>query len=142
MECANAPAITRMGYEAVAGGRLIRYLLCPFFPEPSMASYAVINDRGRRFRVMPGNEVWIDLNKEAPKGSKITFDQVELVGGDAGVRVGTPTLNGVQVVGLVKGSKNGKKMVVFKYKRRKNTRRHWGARSRFTRVAIESIVGA
>lgn len=107
-----------------------------------MSNFAVINDRGRRFRVAPGNEIWIDLRKGADTGSTIEFNTVELVSTAGAVRVGTPTVAGVKVVGEVAGNKNGKKMVVFKYKRRKSTRRHWGARARYTRVAIKEIVGA
>lgn len=122
-------------------------LSSPLFPAKpqqlsAMSTFAVINDRGRRFRVAPGNEIWIDLRKDAADGSKIIFNNVELVSVAGAVRVGTPTVPGVEVVGEVEGSKNGKKMVVYKYKRRKNTRRRWGARARYTRVSIAEIKGA
>jgi large subunit ribosomal protein L21 len=107
-----------------------------------MSNYAVVNDRGRRFRVEPGIEIWVDNLRKAEPGSKIVFDNVELISGDGGVQVGTPTLKGAKVLGVVKGEKLGKKIVVFKYKRRKSQRRAWGARDHFTRVAIEEIQGA
>jgi large subunit ribosomal protein L21 len=111
-----------------------------------MPTYAVVNDRGRRFRVEPGLEVWIDRIRPtkdggAEPGSKIVFDKVELVSGDAGVHVGTPLVKGAKVTAVVKGETMGKKVVVFKYKRRKSTRRKWGARDHFTRVEIEKIEG-
>lgn len=112
-----------------------------------MTTYAVVNDRGRRFRVEPGLEVWIDKlsggKSGSPEpGSKVVFDKVELLSGDAGVRVGTPLVAGARVTAVVKGVVLGKKVVVFKYKRRKSTRRKWGARDHFTRVTIEQIEGA
>jgi large subunit ribosomal protein L21 len=107
-----------------------------------MAMFAVINDRGRRFRVTPGTEVWVDLCTGKKPGEKLTFDKVELLSSEAGVQVGTPLLSGVKVVGEVCGTDNGKKVVVYKYKRRKSNRRRWGARDRRTRVKIESIQGA
>ncbi|MFN0207407.1 MAG: 50S ribosomal protein L21 [Planctomycetota bacterium] len=107
-----------------------------------MATFAVINDRGRRFRVTSGIEVWVDLMTGANPGDKVTFDKVELVSSDAGVRVGSPAIAGVKVLGEVRGLENGKKVIVYKYKRRKSNRRRWGARDRRTRVAIQEIHGA
>ena len=91
-----------------------------------MSNYAVVNDRGRRFRVEPGIEIWVDNLRKAEPGSKIVFDNVELISGDGGVQAGTPTLKGAKVLGVVKGEKLGKKIVVFKYKRRKSQRRALG----------------
>jgi len=111
-----------------------------------MSTYAVVNDRGRRFLVEPGIEIWIDTlgskNPDATKpGAKIVFDKVELISGDGGIHIGTPLVKGAKVTGVVKGETMGKKIVVFKYKRRKSSRRKWGARDHFTRVAIEQIEG-
>lgn len=106
-----------------------------------MTTFAVINDRGRRFRVETGHEIWIDLLKDASAGSKIVFDRVELLSDAGSIRVGEPTLTGAKVTGEILGAKNGKKMVVFKYRRRKNLRRRWGARARYTRVSIQEIQG-
>ncbi|HKE00835.1 MAG TPA: 50S ribosomal protein L21 [Planctomycetota bacterium] len=107
-----------------------------------MASYAIVNDRGRRYTVRPGEEILIDLRKGAEPGSKITLDQVELLSGDAGVQVGAPLVKGAKVVGVVKGEHKGEKRIVFVYKRRKSSRRKHGSRPRYTRVAIQSIEGA
>lgn len=107
-----------------------------------MPTYAVVNDRGRRFRVEPGAEIWVDNVRSSKPGAEVVFDKVELVSGDAGVKVGMPNVPGAKVIGKVLGEELGKKFVVFKYKRRKSTRRHWGARSHMTRVSIETIQGA
>lgn len=104
--------------------------------------YAIVNDRGRRYTVQPGAEVRIDLRRDAEPGSRIVFDAVELVSSDAGIKVGAPTVSGVTVVGEVKGMIQGEKVVVFRYRRRKSSRKKSGHRARYTRVAIQSIEGA
>jgi large subunit ribosomal protein L21 len=107
-----------------------------------MTTYAVVNDRGRRYRVEPGIDVWIDRVRTSEPGAKIVFDKVELVSGDGAVKVGTPLVAGAKVIAVVKGEKLGKKIVVLKYKRRKSTRRRWGARNHHTCVEIQQIEGA
>ena len=104
-----------------------------------MATYAIVNDRGRRHRVSPGDVILIDLRKDAEPGSAIVFDQIELVSTDGAARVGAPTVSGVKVHGVVKGETKGEKIVVFVYRRRKSSRRKHGSRPRFTRVAIGKI---
>lgn len=100
--------------------------------------YAIISDRNNQATVRVGDEVLCDLADAAP-GSEITFDQVLLVGDEGGVRVGKPTVAGAKVTAEVIGEDRGKKLVVFRFRRRKNVRVKNGHRQRYTRVRITNI---
>jgi large subunit ribosomal protein L21 len=100
--------------------------------------YAIIDDKGRQYTVRKGDLVDVDL-KGAPEQESITFDRVLMVRGDAGVKIGTPTIDGAKVVATVLGEVKGKKIIIRKYRRRKNYRRKQGHRQHYTRVRIESI---
>ncbi len=73
-------------------------------------------------------------------GAKVTFDQVLLVGGDT-VKVGTPTVDGATVEASVVSEGKGKKVIVYKYKRKTGYHKKNGHRQSFTQVKIDSIVG-
>jgi large subunit ribosomal protein L21 len=100
--------------------------------------YAIIDDKGRQYTVRKGDLVDVDL-KGAPEQQSITFDRVLMVRADGGVKIGTPTIAGAKVVATVLGEVKGKKIIIRKYRRRKNYRRKQGHRQHFTRVRIESI---
>ena len=100
--------------------------------------YAIIEDHGRQYAVREGDVIDIDL-KDVTEKESIEFDRVLMVRGDSETRVGTPALSGVKVVGTVVGEVKGEKIVVRKFKRRKNYRRKQGHRQHYTRVRIESI---
>jgi len=100
--------------------------------------YAIIDDHGRQYTVRAGDLVDIDL-EDAPEQQSITFDRVLMVRADSGVRIGTPTVAGAKVVATVVGDIKGKKLIIRKYRRRKNYRRKQGHRQHYTRVRIESI---
>jgi large subunit ribosomal protein L21 len=100
--------------------------------------YAIIDDHGRQYTVKAGDLVDLDL-KGLPEQQSITFDRVLMVRGDAGVKIGTPTVAGAKVVATVVGDVKGRKIIIRKYRRRKNYRRKQGHRQHFTRVRIESI---
>ena len=80
----------------------------------------------------------IDL-KDAPEKQSITFDRVLMVRGDGGVKIGTPTVAGAKVIATVVQDVKGRKIIIRKYRRRKNYRRKQGHRQHYTRVKIESI---
>ena len=103
--------------------------------------YAVISDRGRQSTVRVGDVVNVDLQSSAEPGSEITFDKVLLVGGESGARIGTPTVDGASVTAKVLGDSRGKKLVVFRFKRRKNVRVKAGHRQTYTQVEILGING-
>lgn len=100
--------------------------------------YAIISDRSNQATVRVGDEVLCDLMDVAP-GSEISFDEVLLVGDEGSVKVGKPTLDGASVKAEVIGPAKGKKLVIFRFKRRKNIRRKTGHRQNYTRVRITSI---
>jgi large subunit ribosomal protein L21 len=102
--------------------------------------YAVIEDRTRQYRVAVGDRVQLDLLDDAEPGSTVTFDQVCVLGGDAS-RIGTPFITGASVTATVVGEVKGPKLVVAKFRRRKNSRRRTGFRGKFTEVQIEAING-
>jgi len=100
--------------------------------------YALIESGGKQYRVQEGDTVLLDLPNATEKG-ELTFENVLAVSGDDGTRVGTPTLEGVKVQGRILGEEKGKKIVVFKFRRRKSYRRKQGHRQKYHRVLIEKI---
>lgn len=101
--------------------------------------YAIIEDGGRQYRVEEGAELDIDL-REAAVGDRITFDRVLLVRTDDAVVVGQPLVSGGSVEAEVVSVVPGPKLVIQKFRRRKNYRRRTGHRQLYTRVKISKIV--
>lgn len=102
--------------------------------------YAVIQTGGKQYRVEPGQTVVVE-KLEGDKGANVVFDQVLLVSsGDGGtVNVGKPTLAGAKVTGEIVEQGRGDKLVVFKFRRRKNYVRRNGHRQDYTAVKIAAI---
>ena len=101
--------------------------------------FAIVEAGGRQEKVEPGALVIVD-RLEAEPGAEITFDRVLLVetsGGD--VVTGTPYVTGATVTGVVEAQTQGKKIRVFKMKRRKQYRRTQGHRTQQTRVRVKAI---
>lgn len=100
---------------------------------------AVLDDRSSQYRVASGERVLIDLNDELNVGDTVTFDRVCLVTGDA-PKIGTPFVDGATVTAKVtRQDVKGPKLIIQKFKRRKNHRKRTGFRARFTEIQIESI---
>ena len=100
--------------------------------------YAVIEDKGRQFKVAEGERIDVDL-RDAKPGDVIEFDQVLFWSGDAETRVGAPYLENATVRGEVEDEIKAKKVVSFKFRRRKSTHRKIGHRQRYLRVRITEI---
>lgn len=104
--------------------------------------YAIIEDHGRQYTVREGDVIRIDL-KDMNEKEQITFDRVLMLRGDGDspeeTQVGTPTVAGASVTATVLGMFKDKKIVVRKFKRRKNYRRKQGHRQRYTQVRIDTI---
>ena len=100
--------------------------------------YAIIEDSGQQFRVQEGDEIEVDTRQAEP-GSAITFDRVVLIGGGKETLVGKPHVEGANVAGEVLGQTKGPKHEVYKFKRRKKSRRHVGHRQKFLSVRITKI---
>ncbi len=101
--------------------------------------YAVIEAGGRQVRVEVGDVVRVD-HLSGDVGSEVVFDRVLLVGSDEGPKIGTPTVEAAAVRGSIVEQGRGKKVLIYTYKRRKNSnRRSRGHRQDFTAVKIDSI---
>lgn len=102
--------------------------------------YAVIQTGGKQYRVEPGKTVQVE-KLEGDAGAKITFNEVLLVSsGDGGsVTVGKPLVAGAKVTGEIVEQTRGDKLVVFKFRRRKNYVRRNGHRQNMTVVKIADI---
>jgi large subunit ribosomal protein L21 len=102
--------------------------------------YAVIQTGGKQYRVEPGQTVKVE-RLPGDEGAQVTFDQVLLVssGDGANVNVGKPTLAGAIVTGQIVEQGRGDKLVVFKFRRRKNYVRRNGHRQDYTAVKIAEI---
>jgi large subunit ribosomal protein L21 len=100
--------------------------------------YAIIRTAGKQFRAEPGRTLRIP-RVEAEPGAKLTFDEVLLGSDGTAVRAGTPLVKGAHVTGEVVRHGRDKKIIVFKFKRRKNYARKQGHRQDFTEVRIDSV---
>jgi large subunit ribosomal protein L21 len=100
--------------------------------------YAIIRSGDKQFRAEPGMTIRVP-SVDAEVGQTITFDEVLVAGTDDGTQVGTPTVAGASVTGEVMRHGKDKKVIIFKWKRRKNYRRKQGHRQKFTEVRIGEI---
>jgi len=101
--------------------------------------YAIIADGGRQYRVEEGQVLDIDY-RDLGNGDTLEFTDVLLVSGDKGVQLGQPLLAKAKVTATVTGPKLGPKLVIQKFRRRKNSRRKTGHRQIHTTVTIDKII--
>ena len=100
--------------------------------------YAIIETGGKQYRVEEGDVLRVEkLNLEV--GDKAVFDKVLLVSDEAGLQVGNPYLEGRTVEGTVSEQAKAKKVIIFKYKAKKNYRKKQGHRQPYTEVKIDKI---
>src|SRR5438067_7503481 len=100
--------------------------------------YAVMTTGGRQYRVSPGDT--IDVEKlTGTVGETVTVTNVQLVGQGAEVMVGAPAVAGVRVEAQIIAQKRGKKIIIFKHRRRKGYRRKQGHRQSLTSLKILAI---
>lgn len=100
--------------------------------------YAIIESCGKQYKVAEGDVVFFE-KLDAEEGKKVSFDKVVLVSDDKKVEVGAPYVKGVKVEGKVVSHGKGKKILVYKYKAKKNYRRTQGHRQPYTKVEITAI---
>ena len=100
--------------------------------------YAIIEACGRQYKVEENATVFFEKLEEE-EGKTVTFDKVILVSDNGKVQVGNPYVKGVKVEGKVVSHGRGKKILVFKYKAKKNERKTRGHRQDYTKVEITSI---
>ena len=102
-------------------------------------AYAIIRSGGKQFRVQAGDVVRVPSLADKNAGDTIEFGEVLATGGDAGFKAGTPLVSGAKVTGTVLKHGRGEKIIVFKFKRRKQFKKKHGHRQGFTSVKIEAV---
>ena len=100
--------------------------------------YAIIRSGGKQYRVSEGDLVDIE-RLDGPVGQHVSFDDVLAVSSEGEVKFGEPILSAAKVSGTIADHGKAKKVLVFKFKRRKMYRRKQGHRQLFTRVRIDEI---
>ena len=100
--------------------------------------YAVIETGGKQFRVEEGNTLYVE-KLDANVGDSVTIDKVLLVEKDGVVKVGARVVDGAQAVLKVVEHGKGEKIIVFKFKSKKNYRKKQGHRQPYTKVVVEAI---
>jgi large subunit ribosomal protein L21 len=102
-------------------------------------AYAIIRSGGKQYKVAEGDTVRVDLLTGAA-GDKIKFDDVLLIGGDE-PKIGKPAIAGASVEGEIVGETLGEKLIVFKFRKRKRSRRKAGHRQSYSSVKITKVTG-
>ena len=102
--------------------------------------YAVIQTGGKQYSVQQGDVIYVE-KIDALADETVTFEKVLLVGEGESVKVGTPAVEGAKVEGKVLAQVKGQKIVVYKYKAKKNERKKQGHRQPYTKVEITAING-
>ena len=109
--------------------------------EVKVYMYAIIETGGKQYRVKNGDQIAVEKLNVAD-GEQVVFDKVLVIGDGAEARVGAPYVDGATVEGKVIESGKGKKVIIFKYKAKKDYRKKQGHRQPYTMVKIESLTGA
>ena len=100
--------------------------------------YAIIETGGKQYRVENGDQIAVEkLGVE--DGAKVVFDKVLVVGDGADIKVGAPYVDGVTVEGNAIETGKGKKVIIFKYKAKKDYRKKQGHRQPYTMVQIDAL---
>ena len=102
--------------------------------------YAIVEFKGKQYKAEKGAVLKVDRIEAAP-GSALDIDSVILVSGET-VKVGSPYVPGVKVSATVEAHEKAKKIIVFKYKPKKDYRRKKGHRQQYSVIRIQDIIGA
>ena len=100
--------------------------------------YAVFETGGKQYRVTEGEILKVEL-LEAETGATIEFDKVLMVKNDAGIKIGTPVVDGGKVTATVESHGRGKKVEIIKFRRRKHHMKRQGHRQYYTELKITGI---
>jgi large subunit ribosomal protein L21 len=101
--------------------------------------YAIIETGGKQYRVQEGDSIRIE-KLEALEGEAVKFDKILLVSDEDGIKAGKPYVDGATVDGVVEAQDKAKKIIVFKYKAKKDYRKKQGHRQPYTQVKIGKIL--
>ncbi|GGG20305.1 50S ribosomal protein L21 [Paenibacillus abyssi] len=100
--------------------------------------YAIIETGGKQYKVQEGDVLFIE-KLDVNEGDSVTFDRVLAVSNSEGLVTGTPVVSGASVSATVEKHGKGQKIIVYKYKAKKNYRRKQGHRQPYTKVTIGKI---
>jgi len=100
--------------------------------------YAIIETGGKQYRVQEGDTLFVE-KLEANEGDVVTIESVLAVSVDGKLTIGAPVVEGAKVEAKVLEQGKAKKIIVFKYKAKKDYRRKQGHRQRYTKLVIEKI---
>ena len=100
--------------------------------------YAIVNTGGKQYKIQQGDILRVE-KIPGEVGSSVSFDKVLMFSDGENVSIGRPVLDNVTVKGHIVEQGKAKKIIVFKYKRRKRYRRKQGHRQRYTAIKIDSI---
>lgn len=103
--------------------------------------YAIIETGGKQYKVKKGDVIDIELLNDATS-KQVSFEQVLFVSDGTHLKVGQPTVAQCKVLGEIVDQVKGPKVIAYKYKQRKNTRRKVGHRQSYSRVKIVEITGS
>lgn len=100
---------------------------------------AIIKTQGRQFTVQEGDVLFVNRYQDTNDGDSVTIDQVLAVGEGDSLKIGTPLVEGASVAATILENKRGKKVNVFKKRRRKGYRNRRGHRQELSVIRIQSI---
>jgi large subunit ribosomal protein L21 len=103
--------------------------------------YAIFEDGSHQFRVREGDKIVVD-RREGEPGNELVFPKVLLITGDGAPVIGNPVVEGARVTATIVEQFRAKKIIIQKFRRRKNMRRRKGHRQPFTTVLITRVVPA
>lgn len=110
------------------------------YQEEARILYAIFETGGKQFKAAEGATLYVE-KLDGAQGDSVSFDKVFLVERDGQVRVGSPYVDGASVTASIVEHGRAKKIIVYKYKAKKNYRRKQGHRQPFTKLRITSIQG-
>ncbi len=102
--------------------------------------YAVIKTGGKQYRVAQGDKLRVE-KLAGNVGDTVTIGEVLRVGSGEGIKIGAPVVGGAKVEAKIVAQDRGPKVIIFKFRRRKNYRRKTGHRQPFTALEITGITG-
>ena len=101
--------------------------------------YAIVETGGKQYKVSKGEVIDVEILNQEPK-DEITFNNVLLVASDDDIKIGTPFVSGAKVMACVVRNFKGKKVLIFKFRRRKSSKTTKGHRQQLTKVKIKEII--
>ncbi|MBL8205894.1 MAG: 50S ribosomal protein L21 [Blastocatellia bacterium] len=102
-------------------------------------AYSIIRSGGKQFRVQAGDVIRVPSLADKNTGDSVEFGEVLATAGDSGITVGAPLVSGAKVIGTVLKQGRAPKIIVFKFKRRKQFKKTKGHRQGFTAVKIDAL---